>query len=187
MTIEQLDTTKVLISLCNEDMRDFSLSFDTMSMHSDHSRKVLLRLLHLASSKTGIAWADGTVLVEALPHQSGCLILVTLVDKKKRRKTYKVKRIETRPCFCFDGIDSLFCAVESLRNLPHILQRNSLWQKDNKFLLVFDYPIIPARVRGILLQFSREKAISRVHLARIRESGKLICAPNAVEIISSKI
>ena len=86
MTIEQLDKSKVLISLCKEDMDNFSLDISDMSFCDEHSRKVLLRLLQLASRKTGVEMHKGAVLLEALPHNCGCLLLVTVMEKTKRKR-----------------------------------------------------------------------------------------------------
>lgn len=187
MTIEQLDTTKVLISLCNEDMEDYSLSFDTMSFYNDSSRRVLMRLLRLACNKTGMPFGSKTVLVEALPHQSGCLLLVTLMEKQKKRKTYRVKRIKERPCYCFDGAEELLSGIESLNHKNVSLHMNSLWLFGGKYYLIFDYPLVSRRARGVLCEYSRELSITDVRAARIRESGKLLCGFNAVEMIGRRI
>ena len=54
MTIEQLDSCRVLIVLKAEDMRDFSLEYNTLSFSDAHARRILSRLLTLACSKTGM-------------------------------------------------------------------------------------------------------------------------------------
>ena len=55
MTIEQLDERKVLISLGCDDMKNFDLEFENMSFYSEHSKRVLLRLLRLACMKAGLS------------------------------------------------------------------------------------------------------------------------------------
>lgn len=187
MTIEQLDSEKVLISLCSEDMRDYSLSFDTLGVYDEHSRKVLLRLLRLAFNKTGMNFGSKSVLMEALPHQSGCLILVTLIDKEPKRKTYRVKRIETKPCFCFQGAEELLCSLEILRDRGIALHRNSLWLYKDRYCLVFDYPVVPQRARQVLSEYAESIELSSLQIARMKESGKILCGFNAVEIIGSRI
>lgn len=187
MTIEQLDATKVLISLCSEDMEDYSLSFDTLSFYNDSSRRVLMRLLRLACNKTGMPFVSKTVLVEALPHQSGCLLLVTLMDKQRKPKTYRVKRIKEHPCYRFENAEELISGIESLKGRDLLLHRNSLWLMDGRYYLIFDYPVVPRRARSILCEYSRERSITEVKAARIRECGKLLCGVNAVEMIGRRI
>lgn len=186
MTIEQLDTSKVLISLGSEDMRDYELRFNDMSFCDEHSRRVLLRLLKLACMKTGVPYSSKTVLMEALPHSSGCLLLVTLMEKSTR-KTYKVKRIKEHPCYVFLSAEDLLSAVESLHQRALNLHKNSLWLCGGKYYLVFDYPVVNCLARGVLCEYSREIHSSAVALSRIRESGKLLCSDNAVEIIANKL
>ncbi len=184
MTIEQLDTRKVLISLCSEDMENFELKFNDMSFCDEHSRKVLLRLTQLACIKTGLEIKKGTVLMEALPHQSGCLLLVTLMEKPKR-KTYKVKRFKEFPCFVFDSAEEMLSCAESLGSKDISVNRNSLWLYAGRYYLLFDYPLISPVCRGVLCEYSREIKGTAVNLSRIRESGKLLCRDNAVELIYS--
>lgn len=186
MTIEQLDTSKVLISLCNEDMENFELRFNDMSFCSEHSRKVLLRLMRLACMKTGVEMHKGAVLMEALPHQSGCLLLVTLMEKDKR-KTYKVKRLRDFPCFVFDSAEELLSAAESLGSKDITLYKNSLWLYEGKYYLVFDYPAVHPVCAGVLCEYARKIQGTAVTISRIRESGKLLCPNNAMEFIFSSM
>jgi hypothetical protein len=52
MIIEQIDSSKVLISLCNNDMEDYQLEFGTMDFENPHSKKILMRLLGIVCNKT---------------------------------------------------------------------------------------------------------------------------------------
>ncbi|MBQ7999957.1 MAG: adaptor protein MecA [Ruminococcus sp.] len=184
MTIEQLDTSKVLISLCSEDMENFQLRFNDMSFCSEHSRKVLLRLMRLACSKTGMELNTGAVLMEALPHQSGCLLLVTLMSESKR-KTYKVKRFKEFPCFVFERAEEMLSCAESLGSKDISLHRNSLWLYNGRYYLMFDYPAISDVCRGLICEYAREIKSTAIILSRIRESGKLLCRDNAIEFVFS--
>ena len=81
MTIEQIDSGKVMILLKNSDMKDFALEYSSLSFSDPHSRRILTRLLSLACSKTGVSAKNKKMFVEALPHKNGCLILLTLKEK----------------------------------------------------------------------------------------------------------
>ncbi len=186
MTIEQLDTTKVLISLCSEDMKNFELRFNDMSFCDEHSKKVLLRLTQLACMKTGVEMKKGAVLMEALPHNSGCLLLVTLLEKK-RRKTYRVKRFKEFPCFVFECADDLLSCAETLGIKDMPVHRNSLWLYGDKYYLVFDYPALNPVCRGLICEYADEVKSTAVKLSRIKESGKLLCRNNALELIYNAI
>ncbi len=186
MTIEQLDAHKVLISLCNEDMESFSLRFNTLSFCDEHSRKVLVRLTQLACVKTGLQLNKSAVLMEALPHQSGCLLLLTVLEKP-HRKVYKVKRYKSFPCFVFNSAEDLLSCAESIGELEFPLHRNSLWLFEGRYYLVFDYPVLHKASKGVLCEYSKESERTAVSLSRIKESGKLLYKDRAVEGIYKAI
>ena len=183
MTIEKLDKEKILISLCSQDMKDYSLSFDSMNLDNDHSRKVILRLLRLACNKTGIDYLAKSVIVEALPCEGGCLILMTVINKQKTRHKYRVKRLSEKPCFVFENAENLLGAMEKLKGVS-LVHPNSLWLCEGSYRLVFDYPLVPDSVERVLWEYSRRQSLSAVQVSRLCEQGRLLCEKNAVGIIS---
>ena len=54
MTIDRIKSNKILITLGNEDMRDFSLDYDTLSLYDSHCLKIIMRILQVACFKTDI-------------------------------------------------------------------------------------------------------------------------------------
>ena len=98
MTIDKIKSNKILITLCDEDMRDFSLDYDTLSLYDSHSRKILMRILQIACFKTDIEIKDKRMIVEALPTVDGCMLLLTVEDKK--RKKYRLQN--GKKCSCYD-------------------------------------------------------------------------------------
>ncbi len=186
MTIEQLDASKVLISLGSEDMKSFELEFSSMSFYSEHSKKVLLRLLQLACMKAGISAKSKSVLMEALPHKSGCLLLVTMLEEKGP-KTYKVKRVTSQVCFEFESAEAMLCAAQELFLSRQKLKGNSLWLLEGRYYLMFDYPRVHRGISEIAGAYGRERRCTRVQVSRIKESGRLLHEGNALEYIGRTI
>ena len=183
MTIEQLGKTKLLISLCSQDMKDFSLRFDTMSLWDDHSRKVLWRLLHLASSKTGIPMDESCVLVEAVPFDSGCVLLVSLIDKGDRRKTYRAVKPKGRPCVMFCTSTELLSCAEMVYRQEMPLHKNSLWLFEDRYYLLFDYPCISQKAKGLLGEFGKVFLANDRKVATLKEAGKALCEGDAMNTV----
>lgn len=183
VTVEQLDKEKLLISLGLDDMRELSVSFETLDICDKDARMIIMRLLRLACKRAGVAYLQKTLLVEALPCDSGCLLLVTLMEKHSKRRMYKVKRLREYPCFCFFSAESLLSASERLKALDIKLYSNSLWLYKEKFFLIVDYPIVSERVRSILSEYAGGLSGTRVFVSRVRESGKLLCPSNAMSVI----
>lgn len=186
MTIEQLDASKVLISLGSEDMKSFELDFGSMSFYSEHSKKVLLRLLRLACMKAGVSPRSKSVLMEALPHGSGCLLLVTMLEDK-RPKTYKVKRVTNRVCFVFEDAEAMLSAVQELFFSREKIRSNSLWLSEGRYYLVFDYPRVHRGISEIATAFGIECRCTEVQISRIKETGRLLHEGNALEHIGRAI
>ena len=186
MTIEQLDSRKVLISLCNEDMENFSLRFNNLSFCDEHSRKVLVRLTQLACVKTGLQLNKSAVLMEALPHQSGCLLLLTVLEKSQR-KVYKVKRYRFFYCFVFESAEEVLSCAETLGECGFTLNRNSLWLFENRYYLIFDYPVLHKASKGVLCEYGKEAERTAISLSRIKELGKLLYKDRAMEGIYKAI
>ena len=178
MTIEQIDKSKVMILLGTSDMRDFSLEYDTLSFSDPHSRRILSRLLKLACNKTGMDTIGKKMLVEALPHESGCLILLTLTPKRERT-VYKVKRSDKTLCCYFDDVEALIRAAQALGS-DYYLPENSVYLYEGKYCLLVKSRPVSVFVLAMLEEFSDTYMLDKISAARIRENGKLICGKNAV-------
>lgn len=185
MTIEQLSASKVLISLASEDIESFDLDFDKMGLQSDHSRRILLRLLQLACRKTGMSCKSKSVMMEALPHKGGCLLLVTVIPKVK--KTYKIKRIYERLVYEFKDAEQVLSVAEVLSKKNSDTGGNSLWYYADKYYIVLCYPFSCRSTRARLKEYAREIYATSVFMSRIKEGGRLLCGNNALEIIGSRM
>jgi len=186
MTIERIDSSKVLISLCFEDMKDFSLRFDTIGFRDPHSRKILNRLLTLACNKTGLSIQNRSLLVEALPHESGCLILLTVKQKAQRKKVYKIKKVRNNLCYSFTDSNDFLDAICLLYKERPYNYSNSAYFYSNKYYLMFDYPSLPKRMRIILNEFAAPKKWNKVFAAKLKEAGVTLALNNAIEFIGKK-
>ncbi len=181
MTIEQIDTSKVMILLGSEDMRDFSLEYSKLGFSDPHSKKILRRLLTLACSKTGISPDNKRMFVEALPHKSGCLILLTLTPKTRRRK-YRIKKSAKCLCAVFDTVDDLLdCCCAASARLPGFA--NSVYLYGGKYYLIIDNSPVSLYTLALFCEFAECYTCSRVAAARIREAGRAISEGNAVRTI----
>ena len=63
MTIEQIDSNRILIALCDDDMKSFSLEFESMTLSDPHVKEMIQRLLKFASNETGISVKNKKMLI----------------------------------------------------------------------------------------------------------------------------
>ena len=183
MTIEQLDKRRVLISLRPDDMDMYSLSIDKLNVKDCACRENLKKLLYLAAEKFGLTIKDKAVLLEAMPHKDGLLILMTVDDMNKIRKVYKIKPKSYKPCCRFFDTESMFVCAERLRSENINLPPNSLWEYKGKLYVVFEYSGVSPRARAVLSEFAECVSLNLMVVARICEAGKELISKNALEII----
>ncbi len=187
MTITQLSDCRVLINLCHDDMKSFELSFDNIGFCDPHSKKILSRLTSLALTSSGLSTKNKTILLEALQSNDGCMILVSLSDKKRERKKYKIKRITEYPCYRFDSSENLLCAIEKLYCSDIFFYNNSAYYYKDHYYLVFDYPIVSQKAKKILAEYSNLSQGTKLFVARLNESAKKLSDGNAIVHIGSAL
>lgn len=187
MNISQLSNTKVLITLKEEDMKNFELRFDEMGLSDPHSKKIISRLLSLACSSSNILTDNKQILCEALKSTDGCVLLVSLSDKKHVRKKYRIKRITEYPCYRFDNAENMLCAIEKLYNTDVFFYNNSAYCYKDRYYLVFDYPVVAQKAKKILSEFSQTVKGSKPFVARLTESANMLSQGNAIVHIGASL
>ena len=113
MFIEQLDNTRLLITLESEDLSVFNLEPDSLSMEDKETRDLFKQLLALAAVKTGVVLRNKTISVELMPYDSGCFILAT-IKAKGTRKIYRIKKNASYLLVKFENVAAMLDAVENL-------------------------------------------------------------------------
>ncbi|MBR2715752.1 MAG: hypothetical protein IKB73_06090 [Ruminococcus sp.] len=185
MKISQLTNDKVMISLCSDDMKNFELEFNELGLSNPHSKRIITRLLTLACTSSGLATHNKQILCEALPNCDGCVLLISLSDKKQKRKTYRIKRIKEYPCFKFSSAEHFMSAVEKLYCADCLFYNNSAFLYKENYYLVFDYPLVPKCAEHILLEFSKRVKGSKTFISRLCENAKALSRGNAIIHIGS--
>ena len=119
MILELVDESRLLIILSPEDMEDYQLTFDSLDWQNGHSRSVIKEFLRIACRQKGFCPGDSRLLIEAVPDEEGCVLLVTMLpEEKAKRKVYRIK--ENQPSltpflFRFDQAENLLAAVDRCR------------------------------------------------------------------------
>ena len=187
MNIEQIDDSRVLITLCDEDMKSYSVSFDTMSLSDEHTKKVLKQLMYYASDKTGISFEKKHILIEALKYEHGCILLFT-VSEKSKRKIYKIKYYNDSYIFTFENAEALLSCIQALYFMNDFRFASSEKKKKKRYYLVINSPAaLKPKYICTISEFCSHQFRGRIHTAVLREHAKLISEKNAIEIIGSAL
>lgn len=190
MIIELIDETRLLISLDEEDMLTFDLTFERFFWKDKHSKDVITELLKLAKEKTGFSVEGHKLMIEAIPQGEGCMILFTLLPKSEEgaRKIYKIKNKGELFVYVFDNADNMLSAVKRLFAIKNGLYDSQLLHYKNKYyLVIYTNRGLPPPVGILLSEYANLKGKERATLARILEYGTTVVDRNAVEKIGQHL
>lgn len=186
MTIEQIDETRVLIALCREDMQVLSLEYNTMGFKDPYSRKVLKKLLALAGARTGVTVSNRSVMVEALPYDKGCLLVVTFLPKGEYPKKYRIKSEKSRTMYCFENCENLLAAAQQLYLGGFLLQGSKVFELNGEYFLIAGTGNKGLQKALIILkEYALKETSKKTELAKIEEHGRVIADNNAILRIGS--
>ena len=119
MKMEQMENGCLKIWLDEPDMREMGLRFEDMDYRTAATREAITRLLETAREETGFEAPDG-LLVEVLPLDKGCLILMTPsrtapASVSSERRKFRMVRAGGPFVYAVDNVDQLFQLCAGLR------------------------------------------------------------------------
>ena len=163
MTIEMLDRGTILVSLQNEDMRQYALSWEDNAVQN--VEKGLKNLLYHVGEVCGLDHRGKSYLIEALPSSAGCLLIISV--HAARRRVYRVKRAERLAACVFR------CADDMLDCIRGLSCGYRLYRYEENYVLLPD-PSASDSVILKLSEFGDLHMLSSTAAARIAEFGKLL-------------
>lgn len=188
MNIEQIDTSRIIISLADKDMEKFSVTFETLSLDELHSREVLKELLYYASVKTGISFKNKKILIEAMQYEHGCILLITISDKNKKRKIYRIKSYTDSYIFTFGSAEDFLSCIQAVYNIKDNKFYSSAFTDSGLYYLVIQSPsALKSKYLKTISEFSTQTKRGEICLAALREHATLLCDKNATETIGKFI
>ncbi len=183
MKIEQLDSRRILISLGEQDMTDYALTFDTISLEDPHAGRVLKELMQCACDRTGISLHNKQVLIEAMQYEHGCLLLLT-VSEKHRRRMYRIKRDGHCVTFRFDTVDALLHCMQTLCHLRERYPHSAVYRYENVYYLSMSSTLpLTRRCRYLVSEFADGYRLGRLFPAFLQEHAHVVQSDNAIQVI----
>lgn len=177
MTIDKLTDNRVLIVLCKQEMNAFSLDYNRMKFDDSHTRRVLMRILHLACVKEGIEINGKSVILETINFDEECYLLVTINSKQQKR--YRLKSNKNSLCYHLGSCGNFLDAVEQLYRQNVCCNHNSAYMYNDEYYLIFEYPSIPQKLRQVLSEYGN-RCKGSIATAMVKENGKQLCEHNAI-------
>ena len=175
MKMEPLKGGRLKIWMTVEDMARFGLRFEAMSTADRATRHALLRLIAVARERAPLDMEDG-VMVEALPLESGCLLLLTPSEA--------LPPWAAQPFICtFENENDLLGFGRGLRPLAETaLPTSSLFGWENGYrLIVYPSAALPRSFRRLLKEYATPTARGYPAAAYTEEHGRALSVGDALQ------
>lgn len=190
MTIEQIDEKRIIIALCKKDMEILSLEYETMGFKDPYSRRVLKNLLSLAGKRTGMAVHDHTLMVETLPYDKGCIIVVTLIKDKNKCKRYRIKNSDKilkskKLMYAFENSEDFLTCTMNLYKCGTLLMGSKAFELNKKYYLIVKSKECPLKALTVLREYSCKETKNKLQIAYITEHGNIVADNHAILRIGS--
>lgn len=185
MILEKIDEQRLLIALTSEDMSILDLDFKRLSWKNEYSRQIIKQLLLRAESEIGFYVDDSQMMIEAMPQDDGCFVLITLMAKRTLgRKTYKIKENEKKYLFEFKSLDDILDVIDLLYSKKLFDFKNTILEyKDRYYIIVCFKGAIPLNIQSTLTEYGHLLSGDFVSAARMLELGRSLAEDNAIKII----
>ena len=168
MNIEQLDSSRVLISFGDNELASYNLSYTSLDLHSAEGRHFISKLLITAEEKTGIPLIGKKLLIESIRYKSGCMLLITARQQHKRR-IYRIRRRSGTYTFRFDSADDLLSCLEKTRLPPY-----TLTGEDGIYRLIIRHAMPGRPYMHILSEYSSGFVRSDIYALSVMEHTHLL-------------
>ncbi len=181
MNIEQINTSRILISLCNRDLEEYELTYETLDLKNDKARSVIAGLITAAEKSTGLPLHSGKLMIEAMKFDHGCILLITLLRRHRGRR-YRITGRSDCYAFFFDESETMLSCMEQLWLAGERRHRTSLYLTHNgRYILICN--TLPCRsfVR-IAEEYASKILKGRLICAALREKSKCLIRSDAVRV-----
>lgn len=178
--MDLLENGCLKILLTEDDLKDFHLTFEDLDYNNDKTRAAMHQLLEAARRETGFD-SSGSLIIEALPVDGGCMLLLTPTGGKRH---VRMKRVVGPYIFELDDADTVLRLAKSVGGHTPPMFGSSLYRFDKRYRLVL-YPGAPlTREMGNLLgEFARPAGEGDVAAAYTAEHGESIAVGDALSRI----
>ena len=164
MTVEMIGEKTILVSLCEGDMRRYSLSLEG---DDDKMRSGLKDLLCRVGEICGLDHRGKSYLIEALPSSKGCLLIISVHAVKHRRK-FRIKRNRARELCVFFDADAM---LDFWRSRPQ--SGYAVYAYEGRYILL-PCGSAKADMMARLSEYGELYPVSEATFARIREHGAIL-------------
>lgn len=182
--MDLLENGSLKILLTEDDLRDLNLTFENLDYNNENTREALHHLLEIARQETGFD-STGSLVIEALPVDGGCLLLLTPTSGKRH---VRMKRVVGPYIYELDDADDVLNLARSIGDHTPSMIGSSLYRFGGHYRLIL-YPGSPLpREMGYLLhEFAHAAGEGDAAAAYTAEHGESIAVGDALNLLCSAL
>ena len=180
MTIERIDNSRLLISLCKYDMERLDLQEKNLTLKNPYFKDTIKAILSVAMCESGISGKGKKAYIEALPYDEGCFIMVSFVEKEKRDKKYRVRKKKNH-IYIFSDFEDIISLCDKLLKRDEKMGGNCVFECTGKYYLYIED--CSTQCEKLIEEFGKKILISTIDIARFNEYANIIAKNNAISKI----
>lgn len=184
MNIEQINSSKLLISLCDRELEEYDLNYETMDLKNEKTRSIIRRVLKYAENKTGMELSTGSLVIEAMKYDHGCLLLVTLI-KNKSKKRYRIKMRSDSYLFSFQNTENMLSCMEQLYAAGKTPELSALYRTNYGYCMIVRCLLPDECFLRITGEFADKCKKGKIFCAAAAEKSRIIIPHRAISRIGS--
>ncbi len=182
MNIEKINSEKLLISLCDKELEEYNLTYEGLSFADNQSKRVIQELLIRAESKTGMKLNGRKLMIEAMKYDRGCILLVTVVSRHKR-KVYSIKSRSNSYAFRFTDAEEMLSCIEQLYIANERSRKSSILFDSRNYYLILGNSIPSDRFMRITREYANSVQTGKITCSALKEKCTVLAAENALELV----
>lgn len=172
---EQPESLKV--ELTAAELMRFGLTYELLNYEEKRTKAMLDAVLKGGCAVTGFAGQKNKLLIEVFPApKKGCVIYFTALSDQPGEEHRPAPHVYT-----FESSEAMISAIQSLPT-DAAPAKSELYEMDGRYLLILhgDGPLS-------LLEYGAALPADRLNVAAIREHGRLLASPDAVQSIQKAV
>lgn len=188
MLIEIISSSTIKISLDENDMSLYDISFEKLDRASPKTKRLIIDLIQNIRDETSIDLSSEKLFVEAFPKDDGgCLLYLSMLNSNLKPSTDNSSLYSSVICI-LESPDQLIEISAQIFNIyNHILHNSELYFFDDKyFLILHTFKKADKKLKSFLNEFCEVVGSGEICCSIVREYNICIFPINAIEEILKK-
>jgi hypothetical protein len=190
LILERISKSKLLVAMSSDEMKRFNLTFmhNSTINNNAHINNILKNLLVIARAETGFNADNHNLMVEALPQNEGCVMVITLMPlkKHKRRRLYKIKDRTEPLIFSFEEMEDIICMSQRIYRLDLVIDHSQIVKDEKKYyLIVYAKRSVNSKIMPLISEYGQLVGKGFIESARQNERGQVVIVDDAINLIGA--